>query len=463
MLLRLALCLGLALASAAGAQDEMDDILGDFEDDAEDDSAELERPEIDDPTWWELDGSVLLDTAFRIAQRSPGPAVPGQPGPPDYRGLSRLRTQLSLELDLDLGNTWEARIAGRAFRDYAYANERSDYTDDVLDRYQHEIEFQELWIRGKLRKDLDLKFGRQIVVWGRSDNLRVLDVLNPLDNRVPGLVDIEDLRLPVVMTRLDYYRGPWSLTGIAVHESRFDERPVFNFDLLSSLPPGFTRSPVDINPANGGRDTEWAIALQGIFTGWDLSFHWARFFDDFGYLSSVVPPVARIDHSRLTLWGASTNVARGNWLLKTEGAYLSGLEFFNASTKKARSDVMVGVEYLGITDHQFALEVANRHLHGYTSALGGFPDFQEQDRVEIAFRYSADFWNQTLHFTFVALVAGWRAEDGSVFRSSLEYDVFDAFSITGGILVFEEGNGEQPQIAGLDRGDRLFFSAKYSF
>lgn len=463
MIPRIVLCLSLAVAGVAAAQDEMDDILGDFEEETEASSDEGERRVSDEPKFWELDGDVLLDAAFRYAQRSPGPPVPGQPGPPDYRGLSRLRTQLRLELDLELSDNWEARIAGRGFRDYAYANERSDYSDDVLDRYQHEIEFQELWLRGKLRKDLDIKLGRQIVVWGRSDNLRVLDVLNPLDNRVPGLVDIEDLRLPVTMSRVDYYKGPWSLTGIAVHESRFDERPVFNLDLVSTLPPGFTRSPVDISRANGGGDTEWAMALQGIFSGWDLSFHWARFFDDAGYLSAIAPPVARLDHSRLNLWGASTNIAFGNWLFKTEGAYLSGLEFFNSATEKARSDVMVGLEYSGINDMQFALEVANRHLHGYNSALGAFPDFQQRDRVEMAFRYSGDFRHQTVHVTLVALGFGWRLEDGSVYRGSVEYDVMDAFSVTGGVLVFEPGNGKQPLAAGLDRGDRVFFSAKYSF
>ena len=36
------------------------------------------------------------------------------------------------------------------------------------------------------------------------DNLRVTDVLNPMDLRVPGLTDIDDLRLPVTMIKLDY-------------------------------------------------------------------------------------------------------------------------------------------------------------------------------------------------------------------------------------------------------------------
>ena len=71
MLARLALCLGLALGSLAQAQDEMDEILGDFEDDTEEESEPLPPgQEPDPPGFWELDGFVSLDAAWRIAQRS---------------------------------------------------------------------------------------------------------------------------------------------------------------------------------------------------------------------------------------------------------------------------------------------------------------------------------------------------------------------------------------------------------
>ncbi len=53
------------------------------------------------------------------------------------------------------------------------------------------------------------KVGRQIVIWGRSESLRVLDVLNPLDNREAGRVDIEDLRRPLAMVRVDAYQKLW--------------------------------------------------------------------------------------------------------------------------------------------------------------------------------------------------------------------------------------------------------------
>ena len=113
---------------------------------------------------------------------------------------------MNLQLDVDLPWDWKGRVAGFGFYDWAYfANGRDDYTDDVRDIYEWEVDFQEVWVQGSLLDDLDLKVGRQIVNWGRSDTLRVLDVLNPLDNREPGLTDIEDLRRPVSMVKADYY------------------------------------------------------------------------------------------------------------------------------------------------------------------------------------------------------------------------------------------------------------------
>ena len=69
--------------------------------------------------------------------------------------------------------------------------------------------------------------------WGRSDTLRVLDVLNPVDNREPGLLDLVDLRLPVGMAKLSYYPHPgWSVTGIAIPEIRFSLDPPFGSDFF---------------------------------------------------------------------------------------------------------------------------------------------------------------------------------------------------------------------------------------
>ena len=82
----------------------------------------------------------------------------------------------------------------------------------MLDAYEQESELREVYLQGALASALDIKVGRQIVVWGKSDNIRITDVLNPIDNREPGLVDIEDVRLPLTMSRLDFYFGDWGLS-----------------------------------------------------------------------------------------------------------------------------------------------------------------------------------------------------------------------------------------------------------
>ena len=39
------------------------------------------------------------------------------------------------------------------------------------------------------------------------------------------MVDIEDLRLPVVMLKFDYFVGDWRVTPIAMLEQRFSKNP----------------------------------------------------------------------------------------------------------------------------------------------------------------------------------------------------------------------------------------------
>ena len=123
------------------------------------------------------------------------------------------------------------------------------------------------YIQGSLTKSLDVKIGRQIVVWGKSDNIRVTDVLNPLDIREPGLTDIEDLRLPVTMSRLDYYIGDWSLTGIAIHEIRFNKRPEYGSDFY----PGSQPPPHEDKPDHCGNNTEYAVAINTAFSNRQVS------------------------------------------------------------------------------------------------------------------------------------------------------------------------------------------------
>jgi hypothetical protein len=307
----------LAMPTAAAEESEVDSPLSGF-DDEEDPELErilegfeddrLESAGVEDtvtPSFWRVSGEVFLGSSYNLRSHRP------PPGSAQYSGLSRLRLELDLQLDLELPRSWQARIAGRGFYDFAYRiHGRDNYTDDVLDLYEWEAEFTEVYLQGSLLRDLDLKVGRQVVNWGTGETLRVVDVLNPLDNREPGLVDIEDLRLPVVMTKLDYYLGDWNLSLIAVHERRFNDDPEFGSDFF---PPLMGLGLPDREPAQTFENTEWAVALRGILEGWDLGFFAARYYEDMprvefpGFVLVDGDPVALpTRHSRLTLLGSET-------------------------------------------------------------------------------------------------------------------------------------------------------------
>jgi len=432
-----------------------DDILEGFDDDTKETGLKLPKDE-SKLSIFSLNGDVELGASYNFAHHKP------EGNETDWRGLSRLRTELNLELNAKFSSSWQARISGKGAYDFAYAIKgRNEFTGDVLDNYEKELEFGETYIQGSLVKSLDIKLGRQIVVWGKSDNIRVTDVLNPLDMREPGLTDIEDLRLPVAMFRLDYYIGDWSLTGIAIHEIRFNKSPEYGSDFY----PGSQPPPHEDKPDSCGKNTEYAAAINGIFSGWDISFYWADFYNDVPHVELVsdgLPPQIEWKHARLKMLGAAFNAAVGNWLLKTEAAYIDGFEFFNAPDKEySRTDLLAGIEYSGFKDTTVSIEAVNRHINDFDDVLKLSPDETQEDEFQWVFRLTRKFLNDTLTLTLLASTYDGTGQDGAFQRFSAEYDVTDSIEIAGGVVLYQ--SGDLARFRNTGDNDRLFCEIKYSF
>ena len=445
-------------AGSALAQDDADleEVLGGFEDDDLEESGTASEAEVE--RFWDLSGSTSVGTSINYkSHRSVRKNT-------DFQGVQRLRTRLNLQLDLDLPWEWKARIAGFGFYDFAFLiNGRSDYTRKVRRRYEWRVDSQDVWIQGSVTPDLDLKIGRQVVNWGRSDTLRVLDVINPLDNGEPGITDIEDLRRPVGMARADYYWGRWSVTALAIPEIRFnlDAPPGSDFNPAPDLPPG-----VD-DPSRNRPDSfehwEWGASVTGIFQGWDVSMQFAYVYDDRGHLVSSQELPLRSKHNRLTQVGAGGNYTIGNWLLKSEMAWADGYGFTDKGDR-SRLDVMGGVEFYGFSDTTIALEIAERHYFRFPSTPTLETGFfvPKEDSVETALRITSNFLNDRLELAAVGLLfSGDQFHDGSIVRLQASYDLIDALVATGGILLFQEGDVLPLNTWGDN--DRLFFEIKYSF
>lgn len=453
------------LASAApGAAEEgrpeedLEAILGGFDDEPPVVEPEAAEEVEDARRWWDVSGS--LDSSISVNYLGHRSSTGT-----DYGGLQRFRNRLNLQLDVDFPDlraaegpggrrapsAWKLRIAGYGFWDAAYLiNGRDDYTDEVLDDYELDADVSEAWILGKVHRRVDLKVGRQVASWGRSETLRVLDVLNPIDNREPGRVDLEDLRRGVFMARGDVYAGPWSLSLIAIPEILFDHNPVFGSD--------FYPFPVDLEEERPDdfRTVELAAALTGIFSGFDVSFHGAWYYDDFPRLG----PGGVLVHDRLWLVGAGGNYTLGSWLAKAELAYLDGFGFPTVEGERGRLDVLVGLEYYGLTKTSIAVEGLNRHLFDHEDAILQL-GLRREDAQELAVRVTRTFLHERASATLLAFWQEWDGSDGSIVRLDAEYDLRDALTATVGILLYQ--GGDIAPFSGFARNDRLIFRLKWSF
>lgn len=446
------LLLSVSPATGRAADEDMDEILGGFESDEDVSVAEPEMRKVAEESErrFDLSGQLSLGASYNYLPHEAA-ALPEQT---DYEGLSRLRTQLDLQLDVNLAKNWRARIEGFAFYDAAYRIQgRGGYTEEVLDLYEWWADFQEAYVRGTPHEKIDLWIGRQIVNWGRSDTFRVVDVINPLDNREPGLVDIENLRRAVTMLRADGFVGDWKLSGLVIPEIRFDLLPSFgsDFNPLPIPPP-----PKDA-PNHWGSAPEYAASLEGIFSGWDLSFYAGRFWENTPRLEA--DPDRRV-YDRMTLVGAGGNFAIGNFLVKGELAWRDRVDFFNASAT-SRLDMMAGFEFYGFDETVIALEVIDRHLFDYDSAMGDAPDFVDQDEIDLSLRITVDLMNARLHLLGLGVVRGERAQRGAFTRFSAAYDLRDALSFTVGILIFAKG--DVPPTQTWNDNDRIFAELAWSF
>jgi len=433
------------------ANEELEELFSGFD---EPEKVELQTKNKDSailPDWMDVNGSFGLASSYNFAHKAP------QAGDADFRDLSMLRSTFTLSSKMRFGD-WQFYISGHGFYDVAYSIQgREQYTNTLLDLYEDELEFDDLYIMGSISSNLDIKIGRQIVVWGKSDNIRVTDILNPLDNRLPGMVDIKNRRLPVTMSKFDYYTGNWNLSTILIHEVRFSKNPVYNSDFY----PGNTPLPLEESPDVSLENQQYALALNGIFSGWDLSLYAAYVFDERAHIAKNLAGALR-EHSRVLMTGATANIAFGNWLLKGETAWFDGQEYANLPDKDfSKLDYMGGIEYTGFSETLLSLEVVNRHIINFDTQLAQTPDTAQEDSMQAVAKLVRDFANDTIQLKILFSVFGAHGEDGMFERLQLDYDLTDAITLTGGVIFYQSAT--QGSLSAIDDNDRIFAEIVYAF
>jgi len=397
----------------------------------------------------------------------------------EHKELSKVKTTVFIESDYKINDQWRFKGSGNAFYDFAYTIEsKNEFLEETLDDNEYNYSLKELYIDGRLSSRYSLKAGRQTVVFGESDYARILDVINPRDLTQPGLISIEDARMPVNIVRVSAFFDKWAYDVASIHENpgSFIVGEGSDFDYYASIRnPGISILD-EINPKNGFKSPGVAAKTTRSFNGGDISFVAANTYDDQPYLSikdvSASGVIFKPEYDKYRTYGVSGNIVKGSGLFKFETAFQqdiklmrndilnkinSGIPYTEIKTTREsdRLALMTGLEYSGITDLRINFEAELTHILDYESFLS---DRKNEYRTYLQANY--EMMNDALEFEM--LWVHFHPDKGDILRLSANYDIFDGLNIEAGVA-FYQSNDESCAIYPYKDQDRVFLRVKYSF
>lgn len=119
--------------------------------------------------------------------------------------LSMLKDTVDLAVEYKFNDNWYFFIHGRYFYDFAYGireNEDFDSNQALMSQTQRDDWLRDCYL-DFISDNLDLRFGKQQVVWGQMD-IPILDRVMPADLTQWFLPDLADIRIPLWGVKAEY-------------------------------------------------------------------------------------------------------------------------------------------------------------------------------------------------------------------------------------------------------------------
>ncbi len=337
-----------------------------------------------------------------------------------------------------------------------------------------ELELRELYLETQ-QGEIWWTLGKQQIVWGKADGLKVLDVVNPQDFREFILEDFESSRIPLWAVRAEVPIGPWALEAFWIPDRTYHRLPeagalfeITSPRLVPSPPPGI---PVDVEPARRPdgffSDSDAGFRLSRFLAGWDLTFNYL-----YHYADTPVPE-RTLEHSevgpkvivsptyqRTHLVGGTFANTFGDLTLRGEVGYttdryvnVTDLADPDGIERSGELAWVVGVDGYGFTDTVWSVQLFRNRL---TDAPEGLPFESGETRLSGLLRRT--FLNERLTAELL-----WLHDldlDDGLARAEVRFDWTDTLRLEVGIDVFY---GDPDGIFGqFDSRDRLVIGGSWS-
>lgn len=329
------------------------------------------------------------------------------------------------------------------------------------------LEIRELYLDGVIGGTF-IRVGRQQVVWGQADGLRVLDVINPLDLSEFILLSPEERRIPLWMVNIEWrlFNGDLQLIWIPDHTYDHLARPGSPFEATSPLvrpegqpPPADQAVPDVVRPHGLIADDDYGIRWKSFRNGWDLSVNYLFHYTDRPYISvNRATNAASLRYKRTHLIGASLARAIGKLTFRTEMGYSTDQYFLTQSGTSAglvdratEHSYVVGIDY----QHNSDLLLSGQLFQSFLSTGKSF--VRDMTETQLTFLAQKKMRNDAL--TLRTLVIHGANRGDGVIQTAFEYSFKSNVVLS---LGFDWFYGSVEGIFGqFDHADRLLLGIQY--
>jgi len=369
-----------------------------------------------------------------------------------FGGYVRNNTGVLIDDDLDFShvqNTFDLKAE--------YYGDISELKSEVFinqtDTDDIEIGIKELYV-DIFFDSMDLRVGKQQIIWGKADGVFITDVISPKDLSDFVLPDFDEVRMGVTALKADYYTSAldFELVWIPTFTPAVMPETGTIWEVSTPLP-----SLPTINvPSDTLENSEVFGKVSYMGSAIDIELMGGYMWDDLPAAYQDAGMFA--DYHRVTMAGGSFSTDIAGLIVRGEGAYYNGKNFTVQASpvttvEKDFVNYMVGLDYslAGFTlGTQFIQEI----VLDYDDRIMLNDEFKNT----MTFVVAKPFLNDTLLLEFFSYV-GLSNED-SLLRPKVTYDLADGLEWILGADIFLGDEGDFGQ---YDDNDLVYTKLKYSF
>jgi hypothetical protein len=352
----------------------------------------------------------------------------------------------------------------------------SDINGTITQSKHADISIREWYVDTEISNTF-WRIGKQQVVWGQADGLKVLDVVNPQSYREFILDDFADSRIPLWMLNVEVPIGDNdSVQFLWIPDLTYNELATQGsvYALSSSL---FIPQSTDgikllgINqhrPSSVIEDADIGIRYSKFYAGWDLTFNYMYHYQDnpVMYQTLVENNVTiNAQFERNNVLGASASKAFGDFTLRTEIAYSSdtyhlldksSVVFIQKQGIHQSDDVssVLGLDWQGLENTMLSIQWFQSSLFNYEPSV-----IRPQHNHILSGLYKKAFENETWELEVLALY-GFDKRDTAL-QIHLSYMLDSNIKIWVGADVFT--GPEQSVLGQFNQTDRLTLGLEWGF